>query len=304
MQTERDKFQLPKGNRATWFWPAAVLLLATSIGIAWVGFPLTTKNTVPPKPLAAAPAAPDSVAIRLSALEQKVGEWLTERSGIMTRIAQVEKSMTSAVRRARSEATAMVEGVKREMGQGLEAIQARLTGIESTQQEAHQKVARLEEDIATARRDLESVREMNTQLANHLTQIRQEQQFARNEVSSLQNRVQVNQDRVDGLTYQVDRRRVDFELLKDRTDEVAAGIYLTINNTDVSRQQVDGWVQVSRDGRIIWLQDAGVQHPVAFSSQGEERPYQVVFTRIADRSATGYLLIPTPPVNTATAELR
>jgi hypothetical protein len=131
--------------------------------------------------------------------------------------------------------------------------------------------------------------------------MQEEQQFARNEVSSLQNRALVNQDRVDALTYQVDRRRVDFELLKDRTDEVAAGIYLTINRTDVARQQVDGWLQIAGDGRIIWLQDAGAQHPVAFSSQGEERAYHVVFTQIGDRTAAGYLLIPSPPLNTATA---
>ena len=62
-----------------------------------------------------------------------------------------------------------------------------------------------------------------------------------------------------------------------------------------------GWLQIASDGRFLWLHDAGAQHPIAFSSQGDERAYQLVFTRIADGNAAGYILVPVTPVTTQTA---
>jgi predicted RNase H-like nuclease (RuvC/YqgF family) len=302
MKTERETFKVTNAQRAGWFWPAAVLLVATTIGIAWVGFPLMTRNNEEAKPLPAAAAAPNPLNSRMSAVEEKLNAWPKDRAGIMDKIAQIEKTLGANIRRARSEATALVEGVKREMNQSLEAIQVRLTGVESTQREAHDQVAQLQEDLATAKRDLEAVREANTQLANHLNQVQQAQQSTQSQVAGLQSQMQEGQNRVDALSYQVDRRRVDFELIKDRTDEVTPGIHLTITGTDVAHQHVNGWVQIAGDGRFVWLKEAGAQSPIPFASRGEERAYQLVFTRIGNGTASGYLLVPTSPVNTA--ELR
>jgi hypothetical protein len=135
-------------------------------------------------------------------------------------------------------------------------------------------------------------------LANHLTEIQQAQGFTQNQVSRLQNRMLESDNRVDAIAYQVDRRRVDFELKKNQAEEITSGIHLTLTKTDVARQQLDGWVQVA--GRFIWLHDANAQRPVAFDSVGEDRPYQLIFTRIGESGAAGYLLVPGAPVNTAT----
>ena len=128
-------------------------------------------------------------------------------------------------------------------------------------------------------------------------QVEQAQGFTQGQVSRLQNRMLESDNRVDALSYQVDRRRVDFELKKDQADEVAAGIHLTITRTDVAHQKIDGWVQVA--GRFVWLDDANAQQPIPFASVGEERSYQLIFTRIEDGGAAGYLLIPDAPVSTA-----
>ena len=90
----------------------------------------------------------------------------------------------------------------------------------------------------------------------------------------------------------MDRRRIDFEVSKDRTEEVVPGIYLTIKRMDVGRQQVNGWLQIASDGRFVWLTGAGAQNPIGFSGRGDERATQLVFTRIGDHSAAGYLLVP------------
>ena len=297
MKTEEENFKIPNAHRGGMLWPIAVVVVAAGAGIAWLCFPFLTKSTSAPTLQVSAQTEPDHYGPRLNSIEEKLSAWARDKAGIMDRIAQVEKSMSAGVRRARSEATAMVEGVKRDMNQGMERIQSKLAGIESAQQETHDQVARLQEDLAAAQRDLEAARQANTQVVNHLMQIEQAQEFTQNQVSRLQNRMLESDNRVDALSYQVDRRRVDFELKKDQADEVAAGIHLTVTNTDVGRQQIDGWVQVA--GRFVWLHDANAQQPIPIASVGEERPYQLIFTRIENSGATGYLLVPGAPVNTA-----
>jgi hypothetical protein len=92
----------------------------------------------------------------------------------------------------------------------------------------------------------------------------------------------------------VDRKGISFTLPTGRTQQVADGIYVTVNRPDVKRQQVDGWVQIARDGRIVWLRGANVQQPIEFTSQSDPRSYQLVFTRIGQQDSVGYLLAPMP----------
>ncbi len=101
-----------------------------------------------------------------------------------------------------------------------------------------------------------------------------------------------NQTAVSALGYQVDRRRIDFELQNGRTQEIADGIYVTVKKTDVERQRVDGWIQIASDGRFVWLRGQGAQNPIDFSSRADARPDQLVFTRVGRDTATGYILVP------------
>jgi predicted nucleic acid-binding Zn-ribbon protein len=300
MKTEKDSYQIPNARRKDIFWPIAVVVVAAGVGIVWLGYPYLTKKVSAPTRQVAAQSQADTYGARLKAAEEKLIAWSNDKAGIMDRIAQVEKSMGAGIRRARSEATALVEGVKRDMAQNMAAIQTRFVGIESAQNETHEQVARLQEDVASAQRDLTAAREANTQLANQLMQIEQAQNSTQGQVSRLQNRMLESDNRVDALSYQVDRRRVNFELQKDQADELADGIHLTITRTDVAHQRIDGWLQVA--GRFVWLHDTHAQQPIPFTSDGEQRAYQLTFTRVVDGAAAGYLLLPGGPVNTAAAQ--
>jgi hypothetical protein len=299
MKTEKESYHLPNARRHDMFWPIAIIVVAAGVGIAWWSFPYLSKLGKPSEPVAeiSAPTEADYFGSRIKALEESLINWAQDKAGLMDRIAQLEKSMGAGIRRARSETTALVEGVKRDMAQGMAAVQARLVGIESVQNETYEQVARLQQDVAAAQRDLVAAREANAELANQLAQMEQSQSSTQGQVSRLQNRMLESDNRVDALSYQVERRRVDFELKRDRAEEITSGIHLTVTRTDAARQKIDGWVQVA--GRFVWLHDENAQQPIAFASVGEQRPYQLVFTRVADNGATGYLLVPDAPVNTA-----
>jgi len=95
------------------------------------------------------------------------------------------------------------------------------------------------------------------------------------------------------LSDNVNRDRVDFEITRNRTDEVAPGIYLTIQSTDVEQQRIVGWLQIAEDGRTVWIREQSAQKVIVFATRRDARNRELVFTRIDKSGAAGYLLIPT-----------
>jgi hypothetical protein len=182
--------------------------------------------------------------------------------------------------------------MKSETGKSLQTLQNRVTGVESIQRENSEEVGRLRNELAGVRQELASVREENIRHANQIGQIEQADQSTRNDVSGLHRRLSSNQTAVNALSYQIERKRIDFELKNGSTQQIVDDIYVTIKKTDVERQRVDGWVQIASDGRIVWLRGEGAQTPIDFSSRADARPYQLVFTRVQRDSTVGYVLVP------------
>src|SRR5262249_5504412 len=114
----------------------------------------------------------------------------------------------------------------------------------------------------------------------------------RGHVASLELQMANGQDRMEALSSEVDRQRIDFEVSKNKSDLLVDGVILTIRKTNVGKQQVDGWLQIVGDGRFVWLREAGAQHPIAFASTKDARAYQLVFTKVASDGVVGYLMVP------------
>jgi hypothetical protein len=209
-------------------------------------------------------------------------------------MSKIEESVSSNLKTVRNEARLMGQQIKSETGQRLQALQNRVTGVESIQREHGEEDAKLRNELAEVRQELTSVKEENTRQVNQITsQIEQAQQSTRNDLSGLDRRLSSNQTAVSALGYQVGRKRIDFELKDGHTQQVVDGIYVTVKKTDVERQRVDGWVQIARDGRFVWLHGQGAQNPIDFSSRADARPYQLVFTQVGRReNAKGYVLVP------------
>jgi prefoldin subunit 5 len=162
METESSNFQTRQHEQAQMrrtrlLWAVAILLVASVIGIAWIGTTLTTDHDGSQNRLPGTQA--ESFVVRLKSTEEKLNALSRDRMSLTERIAQVEKSANSNVRRARGEAGALIEGVKRDMARNFEAVQSRLSGIESTQLEKHDEIARLREELADLRQDLAAIRQ-------------------------------------------------------------------------------------------------------------------------------------------------
>jgi hypothetical protein len=157
-------------------------------------------------------------------------------------------------------------------------------------------VARLEADLSEDREQLASLQQeldtTRTELAGDIELARQE---GRQRNESLSKEFELSRNDLDSLNHRLDRRRLDFEARTNQTLEVAPGITLTVSSTDVRYQRLEGRVHVVSDGRILWLRGHGIQQPVILYKEKDERPYELVFTRVTESGVVGYALEPLWP---------
>jgi hypothetical protein len=89
-------------------------------------------------------------------------------------------------------------------------------------------------------------------------------------------------------------RRVNFQIPRNRTEQIAPDVYLTIKEDTGTGAQVDGWMQLARDRRIVWIRELALETPLDFTTRQEPRTHHLVLTRITDAAVSGYLLLPGP----------
>jgi len=289
-------------RRVTALWAVAVLLVISVALMAWYGIPLMKEHKAFLTQIPGMQTAVDSIGTRMASVESKLNSWADDQVTVSDRLANIEKSVKANLGVAQSGAQALARGIRTEIGQSIQAIQSRLSGVESKQQNASEQMARMQNELVTVQGQLADLRQENAEKMSQVQQqIQETQQSTQRDMSGLDRRLVSNQNQINGLSYQTDRQRVDFELAKGRTEEVSPNIFLTIKDIDVEHQRVNGWLQIANDGRIVWLRDQGMQNPVPFSSRQDQRSYQLVFTQTAKTAVSGYLLVPTTPTSNAAA---
>jgi predicted nucleic acid-binding Zn-ribbon protein len=280
-------------RRTRVLWGIVIVLVLGVAAFSWYGSPLLKEHRALLGNMPALQSTLNKVNSRVMGTEHQITEWANERAGLSDRMSKIEQSVSSNLKTVRNETRLMGQQIKSETGQSLQALQNRVTGVESIQREHSEEVARLRNELSGVRQELASVREDNVRQANQLnSQIEQVRESTRSDLSGLDRRLNSNQTAVSALGHQVARKRIDFELQNGHTQQITDGIYLTVKKTDVQRQQVDGWVQISSDGRFVWLRGQGAQNPIDFSSRSDARSDQLVFTQIGRDTASGYILVP------------
>ena len=309
----KNELEVQRGQRESHvrrtrvLWAIVILLVVSLGGLAWFGGPLLDEHRGLLGKMPALQSALDNANSRLGSAEEQISAWATDRAGWTDRMAKFDQALRSNVNTVRNETRMWAQQLRSDMGQSLRSLESRVGGVESTQREGHEVVARLQDELEGVRRELASVKEENDRRIEQVAQafnqsqqtLVQSQQATRNDVSGLDRRVNSNQSAVRALAYQVDRQRIDFELPNGSTQQIVAGIYVTVKHADVEKQRVEGWVQIAGDGRFVWLRGESAQTPIQFSSQADARSYDLVFTRIGRNSTVGYVLAPVPPTNSA-----
>jgi len=233
---------------------------------------------------------------RIHSVEGKLEKTNAGLPELSTRMDQLGTSMKSALQTARTQASAaatqMGQRIKADLTQSIQAIQSRVAGLESNQRETSGHVNQLEEQITSLKRELASMQDQSTAAAERIKQLQEEQQTRATAMTGLDQKMASHQAALESLNNRVDAKRVDFEIQKNKTQEIAPGLFLTVQRADAGKQQIDGKLQVSADSRMMPIRAQGTQIPVVFYSTGENRPMQLVFTKVEKNSVSGYVMVP------------
>ena len=55
---------------------------------------------------------------------------------------------------------------------------------------------------------------------------------------------------------------------------------------------MNGYIWLMPDRRTLWVRSQGLQKPLVFYSQTDERPRELIVTRVTKNSIIGYVLVP------------
>lgn len=267
-------------------WLAGVAMLAILAGLAAYSYPLWKNQAEQLDRLPGMQQSLTAIGQRVDAAEQKLSTWASAQSGWIERLGTLEKKVSRNLLAARKQAedlAAQVHQVQQtlqaELTRRAEEMEARLSWLETSQETDRIRLAKMEEEIGNVRQET----------TRKLAQFRQE---TGRDLERLDQETEHNGRDIDSLSQRLDRSRVSFEVTKNRTQELVPGVSVTITRTDVSYQFAKGWIRLVPEGRTLWLVSQNIRQPVFFYRDQGERPYELVFTRVAKDGVVGYLLVP------------
>ncbi|MBZ5560782.1 MAG: hypothetical protein LAP13_00010 [Acidobacteriia bacterium] len=232
------------------------------------------------------PAALNSAALlsgRVDALQSRMQGWAGQWDSLTARVAKIERESRSTLGRARKHTdevaanlTKRIDDQQAKMDANAYLVNHRLEKMESSQQAEHETLARLQNDVASARQQVAATPSPNSG----------------QDYTSLEKQVAQNVSDVHAIQQRLKRQRVEFEAPDRRTYQLAEGIALHVTHTDTRHQRFKGWIRLVPDGRTLWVSNWGAEQPVIFYRQAGDAPCELVVTRVTPNAVTGFVLLP------------
>ena len=259
-------------RRLAALWVAVVALAVVLSGVTAYGYLTLQKHNLQ---LSQLPGVQETLALasqRLEAVEGKLQAWAADWDTLQARMTGLERRVAYNRELARSEAqkqaAAVEERLRAEAGELANAMDARLVLLESGAEAERARLGQLQEDVAAARTE------------------------SRRELASVREDLARGDQRLEELARVIDRERVDFEMDKNSTRELAGGVSLRITSTNVAQQKVKGWMWLLPDRKTLWVRELGIQQAYVFYRRDGSGPSELVITSVQDGGVSGYLLVP------------
>ena len=273
-----ERFE-PERPRQTGLWVAFVLLACACVAAGVHGYRILRETGIE---VAQVPAMVRSLADlsgRLQAAEQLIGTWAGDQKKLTDRLGVLERRVNSGLQKASQHADNATKQLEARIEDELDERNAvedeRLNKLETAQASGHAQFTQLRTELSNAREEIASLR-----------------QSSDNQFAGLNRHIEGSDGAVAAIEHQLDRQKIDFEVAKNRDTELTPGVALKVTETNVRRQQFSGWIQLLPEARYLWVNEHGIQQPVAFYRQPDNQPFDLVVTRVAGESIVGYLLTP------------
>jgi multidrug efflux pump subunit AcrA (membrane-fusion protein) len=295
-QDERDEDARHHGH----FRIGAVILALCLIGLvalAWYTYPELKRHSVTLTAMPRMQQLVDGMGDRFRELDSKIAEWASDKQALgdrMTGMGHRLETRIEALRQQVENASAeTMRRVEAEIGSHVQAVETRLGKLESARDDDQTRAANLERELDQVRSEMMKQAEKQ---ADELNAVRRDMEDAgakhEQQLATLKEGAEREQRDVASIEQKLAVRRVDFEVTRNHSTELAEGISLGVTSMDPLYRKVSGWMWIMPDRRTIWLKGQGAQEPVTFYGFKDGKKREVVFTNVAANSVTGYLLLP------------
>jgi archaellum component FlaC len=279
------------------FFTAALILLAAGlVGVAWYAYPILKGHDAL---LSQLPASLTNVQKDVASLGQqakaadaKLEDWSSRQDELRNQLNKARGELMARIDSAKKQAgdasSALVERVRSEVATQMDGVKTQLARLETSRENDREQIARLQQELTQVRGQ---VQQQGQELASVQRRVTQNAASTDQEIATVKTTQQQDRHDFDAYADKFAVKRVDFEVTKSHASQVAPGISLEVNGTDVSYQRVNGSI-LTPDHRTIWLRKLKVQEPVFLTSFADGRTRELVITRVNKNGAVGYVLIP------------
>jgi hypothetical protein len=271
-----------------------LLLLALALaGGGWYAYQVLQRQEIALTQFPDAQKVAAAIGDRVKQTDQKLASWANDQQSLRDQMAKLGKTIETRVatvtKQAEASSAEMYRRIEARIDDRLQHVDTRLTNVETSSETQQTRIAQLQRELSDARSeaarqadDIAAVRsKVEESAATH------ERQFAQ-----LQQGEDNNRRDVTAIEHKMAVHRVDFEVTRNRSREIADGISLGVTSTDVAHRYVSGWVWVMPDRRTIWLKNQNASQPLVFYGQGDGKKRELVINNVTKGSVTGYLLLP------------
>jgi hypothetical protein len=289
------------------FFGVVVILLALAIaGLAWFFYPMIQRHEATLAQFPGVQKTVDGFGDQMKAadskLDSKLADWSTRQEQLRGRMDQATRDLRTRIEAARKQtseaSTALFERIQSEVANQVDGIKTRLASLETSRDSDRTQIAGLQQELGQVRSQLA---DQAKELATVRGQVDQNAAATDRQLAGVKENQQHDRRDFDAFTDKVAMRRVDFEVSKHHSRELAPGISLGVDGTDVSYQRISGWVWVMPDKKTIWLRQQRTQDPVVLSNTPDGRKRELVITSVAKDSVVGYVVVPAASIATTTA---
>jgi peptidoglycan hydrolase CwlO-like protein len=304
-EEHESELRWERARRRQHFFTAALILFAAClVGISWYAYPVLKGRDVMlsqiPQSLTDVQKDVLTLGEQAKAMDAKVDDWSSRQDELRGQLNKARGELMARINSARKQAsdasTALAERVRSEVATQMDSIKTQLAKLETSRESDRDQIARLQQELAQVRGQ---VNQQGQELASVQGRVTQNAASTEHEVAAVQSTQQRDRHDFDAYADKFAVKRVDFEVTKNHASQVAPGISLEVNGTNVSYQKVNGSIWVIPEHRTIWLRQLKVQEPVFLSSFADGRTRELVISRVSKSGAVGYVLLPAQDDTTA-----
>ncbi|HEX5413614.1 MAG TPA: hypothetical protein VFZ27_17340 [Terriglobia bacterium] len=260
-------------------WTALAVLAVALLVLAGYGYSVVSQQNSELSWLSGRMSSLGQLRSRADRMEKGFQDWQAKQAGLADRVQKMDSDWKSGLDDVRQRAAAMlgsaVQKENKDVSLRTAALNSQISQIASRQRADQVLVAQLQRELANTRQELASTRAAY----NH-------------ELAALRQQQVVSQQAVATISDELSTSQVNFEVAKNRDEEIVQGVSFHLSGTDLAHQKFHGWIWMAGSGRRIWLNEQPAALPVTFYPKADGLAYELVVTQVKPDDIAGYLVVP------------